>query len=88
MTRFLLYSNQFDIEGLVATTSTWQRDKISPEIINRVLSNYGKVRSNLAKHADGFLRWSICPIWLSPDSLLTVWPLWAVTSCRPALGYL
>ena len=54
LTRFLLYSNEFDIEGLVATTSTWQRDKVSPEIIQKVLSNYGQVRSNLLKHADGF----------------------------------
>jgi cellulose-binding protein len=54
MTRFLLYSNEFDIEGLVATTSTWQRNKISADIIHRVLSNYGKIRSNLPKHADGF----------------------------------
>jgi Protein of unknown function (DUF1593) len=28
LTRFLLYSNDFDVEGLVAATSTWQR-KIS-----------------------------------------------------------
>ena len=54
LTRFLLYSNEFDIEGLVATTSTWQRHKISPEIMHHVLSNYGKIRSNLIKHADGF----------------------------------
>jgi Protein of unknown function (DUF1593) len=54
LTRFLLYSNDFDVEGLVAVTSTWQREKVSPEIIQKVLSNYGKIRSNLLKHADGF----------------------------------
>jgi hypothetical protein len=54
LTRLLLYSNEVDIEGLVATTSCWQRDKVSPEIIQRVLSNYGKIRSNLLKHAQGF----------------------------------
>src|ERR1700722_13417470 len=54
LTRFLLYSNDFDVEGLVAVTSTWQREKDIPEIIQRVLSNYGKIRSNLLKHADGF----------------------------------
>jgi hypothetical protein len=54
LTRFLLYSNDFDVEGLVAVTSTWQRKKVSPEIIQKVLSNYGKIRSNLLKHADGF----------------------------------
>jgi cellulose-binding protein len=32
LTRFLLYSNEFDIEGLVATTSTWQKaSPIAPE---------------------------------------------------------
>ena len=40
LTRFLLYSNEFDVEGLVAVTSTWQRKKVSPEIIQKVLSNY------------------------------------------------
>ena len=54
LTRFLLYSNDYDIEGLVAVTSTWQRNKVSPEIMQKVISNYGKIRSNLLKHADGF----------------------------------
>jgi hypothetical protein len=54
LTRLLLYSNEIDLEGLVATTSCWQRDKVSPEIIEKVLSNYGRIRSNLLKHADGF----------------------------------
>src|ERR1700735_2496751 len=54
LTRFLLYSNDFDVEGLVAVTSTWQREKVSPEIIQRVLSNYGKICSNLLKHSEGF----------------------------------
>ena len=30
MVRFLVYSNQFDIEGLVATTSTWMRTASGP----------------------------------------------------------
>jgi hypothetical protein len=54
LTRLLLYSNEIDLEGLVATTSCWQRDKVSPEIIRQVLSNYGRIRSNLLKHAEGF----------------------------------
>jgi hypothetical protein len=54
LTRLLLYSNEIDIEGLVATTSTWQKHVVSPEIMHRVLSNYGKIRSNLTKHAEGF----------------------------------
>ncbi len=54
LTRLLLYSNEVDIEGLVATTSTWQKDKVCPEIMARVLSNYGKIRSNLTKHSASF----------------------------------
>ena len=33
MVRFLVYSNQFDIEGLVATTSTWMRNRVRPDVI-------------------------------------------------------
>ena len=54
LTRLLLYSNEIDLEGLVATTSCWQRDKVSPEIIEKVLSNYGRIQPNLLKHAEGF----------------------------------
>jgi len=54
LTRLLLYSHEIDLEGLVATTSCWQRDKVSPEIIQKVLSNYSRIRSNLLKHAGGF----------------------------------
>jgi hypothetical protein len=51
LVRLLLYSNELDIEGLVATTSTWQRSKASPEIMKQVIAAYGKVRSNLTLHA-------------------------------------
>ena len=33
MVRFLVYSNQFDVEGLVATTSTWMRNTVRPDVI-------------------------------------------------------
>jgi Protein of unknown function (DUF1593) len=54
LVRLLLYSNEIDIEGLVATTSTWQRNKISPEIMKSVIAAYGKVRGNLLLHAPGW----------------------------------
>jgi Protein of unknown function (DUF1593) len=54
LVRLLLYSNEIDIEGLVATTSTWQRIKASPEIMKSVIAAYGKVRSNLLLHARGW----------------------------------
>jgi Protein of unknown function (DUF1593) len=54
LVRLLLYSNEIDIEALVATTSTWQRAKVSPEIIRQVVSAYGKVQPNLTLHARGW----------------------------------
>jgi hypothetical protein len=54
LVRLLTYSNEIDIEALVATTSTWQKDKASPEIIGHVIDAYEKARPNLAKHADGW----------------------------------
>lgn len=54
LVRFLLYSNELDVEGLVATTSTWQRTKTSPEIMKSVIAAYGQVRPNLMLHAQGW----------------------------------
>ncbi|MCP4610111.1 MAG: DUF1593 domain-containing protein [Planctomycetes bacterium] len=54
MVRFLVYSNEFDVEGLIATTSVWLRDKIRPENIRERIEAFGKVRNNLRKHASGY----------------------------------
>src|SRR5574341_1361892 len=54
LVRFLVYSNQFDVEGLVATTSTWMKDKLRPDVIHTVLDAYEQVQPNLLKHAPGF----------------------------------
>jgi len=54
MVRFLVYSNEFDVEGLIATTSVWLRDKVRPENIRERIEAYGKVRDNLLKHAPGY----------------------------------
>jgi Protein of unknown function (DUF1593) len=54
LVRLLLYANEIDIEALVATTSTWQRGKVSPEIIRQVVAAYGEVQPNLLLHAEGF----------------------------------
>jgi len=52
--RFLLYSNQWDVEGLVATTSTWMKAKVRPDVILTLLDAYEKVQPNLLKHAKGY----------------------------------
>lgn len=54
LVRLLLYSNEIDIEGLVATTSTHMRDEIHPDSIRAVLDAYDKVRANLLQHASGY----------------------------------
>jgi Protein of unknown function (DUF1593) len=54
MVRFLVYSNQYDIEGLIASTSTWMRNKVRPDVINTLLDAYAQVQPNLSKHARGF----------------------------------
>jgi hypothetical protein len=54
MVRFLVYSNEYDVEGLIATTSVWLRDKVRPENIRERIEAYGKVRENLLKHAQGY----------------------------------
>jgi hypothetical protein len=52
--RLLLYSNEIDLEGLVATTSTWQKAVTHPETMHEIIAKYGEVRANLLKHASGW----------------------------------
>ena len=52
--RFLLYSNQWNVEGLIATTSIHQKTRVAPESIEKVLSAYAKVHPNLIKHEKGY----------------------------------
>ena len=54
MVRFLVYANEFDVEGLIATTSGWKRDRVSPEAIRERLDAYAQVRPNLLRHAPGY----------------------------------
>jgi len=57
MIRFLLYANEFEVEGLINSSSrfhwlgqTWS----GVEWINAQLSMYDRVYANLRKHADGY----------------------------------
>lgn len=54
LVRYLVYSNQYDTERLVATTSTWMRNAVRPDVIRQVLDAYEKVQPNLLKHQPGF----------------------------------
>ena len=51
LVRLLMYSNEFDIEALIAATSTWQRNAVHPETMHALIHAYGEVRPNLLLHA-------------------------------------
>ena len=63
LVRFLVYSNEFEVEGLIATTSTHLRTKTREDLIRRQIEAYGQVRDNLVTHAPGYP---------TPEHLLTV----------------
>lgn len=50
LVRLMLYANEIEIEGLVATTSTHMRRELHPETIRRIVDAYAKVQHNLLKH--------------------------------------
>jgi hypothetical protein len=52
--RLLLYANQIDIEGIIATTSVHQKYRVAPETIREILGAYAKIQPNLLKHEPGF----------------------------------
>lgn len=55
LVRFLMYANEFDIEGLIAThTNHWNDRK--PEYIREILEHYGQVHGNLSLHDPAFPR--------------------------------
>jgi hypothetical protein len=50
MIRLMTYSNEFDIEGLIATDLSPPRAELIREIVNA----YGQVRDNLTQHTGGY----------------------------------
>jgi hypothetical protein len=54
MVRLLVYANQVEIEGLIATTSTWLKERVRPDVIRMLIDAYEQVRPNLLRHQPGF----------------------------------
>jgi hypothetical protein len=52
--RLLLYSNELDLEAMIATTSTWQKTATHPETMHSIIEAYRQVRPNLLLHAKGW----------------------------------
>ena len=48
--RLMLYTNEFDIEGLIASSNLGHGQRVRPELIRQVVDAYGKVRPNLLLH--------------------------------------
>lgn len=53
MVRLMTYANHFDIEGLIATPHGGEH-QVSPEYLQKIIANYGKVRDNLEQHEAGY----------------------------------
>ncbi|MEO7317940.1 MAG: DUF1593 domain-containing protein [Chthoniobacteraceae bacterium] len=58
MIRLMVYANEFEIEGLVAsaagTLGELKEAIVRPELIREIVAAYGQVRGNLARHAEGW----------------------------------
>lgn len=52
--RFLLYSNSFDVAGIVATTSIHQPRTTQPQLFEERIAAYARVLPNLKRHARGY----------------------------------
>lgn len=51
LVRYLVYSNQFETEGLVAVTSTWMKQKVCPQDMHKIIDAYEGAAENLNAHA-------------------------------------
>lgn len=54
LVRFLTYCNQFDVEGIIATTSFWLKNKTAEWRIHEILESYKEVQPNLLLHEKGY----------------------------------
>jgi len=54
LVRLLVYANEYDLEGLVATTSTHLRNQVRKDKIEKLVKDYGMVKPMLDKHAQGY----------------------------------
>ena len=52
--RFLLYTSDFDVEGLVYTNSMWHLKGNGTQWMHDFIDEYAKVRDNLLVHQNGY----------------------------------
>ena len=49
-----MYSNDIDIEGVIAVTSTWLPNEVHPQTLNDIVTGYRAVHGNLLKHSPDY----------------------------------
>lgn len=54
MIRLMLYTNEIDVEGLIASSSLRHGQTVRPELIGKIVDAYAKVRPNLLLHDPGY----------------------------------
>ncbi len=54
MVRFLTYCNEWNVEGLIATTSIHQKTRVAPESILKIIDAYKIAHPNLVKHEKAY----------------------------------
>ncbi len=54
LVRLLVYANEYDLEGIVATTSTHLRTMVRKDKIEKLVRDYGQVKPTLDTHAKGY----------------------------------
>lgn len=54
LVRLLVYANEYDLDGIIATTSTHLRNQTRKDKIEKLVQDYGLVKPNLDKHAPGY----------------------------------
>lgn len=54
MVRFLVCSNEFDVEGLIVATGCWKKSQSNTHMLDKIVDAYAQVYDNLKVHADGY----------------------------------
>ena len=54
LVRQLVCANEFDIEGLVVSTSCWKKSQDNTRMLDKIVDAYGKALPNLRVHAQGY----------------------------------
>jgi hypothetical protein len=52
--RLLLYTNDIDLEGVIAVTSTWLPTQVHPETLHDIVTGYRLAHPNLLKHSPDY----------------------------------